>query len=64
MKEQILNLSEELLIRLTGYEPSLMSMLIKNFTFSFFFTFSIFFNFTPHETIFRGDRDPHPHHFG
>ena len=36
MKEQILNLSEKLLIRLTGYEPSLMSMLIKNFTFQFF----------------------------
>ena len=58
MKEQILNLSEKLLIRLTGYEPSLMSMLIKNFT------FSIFLNFTPHETIICGDRDPHPHHFG
>ena len=32
MKEQIMNLSEELLISLTGQEPSIMSMLMKKFT--------------------------------
>ena len=32
MKDQILNLSEELLINCTGQEPSLMPMLMKKFT--------------------------------
>ena len=51
-KEQILNLAEELLISLTGQEPSLMSMLMKKTL------LNIIQNFIPHKTIICDDRDP------
>ena len=55
MKEQILNLSEELPISLTGQEPFLMSMLMKKFTKTLL---NIIQNFIPHKTIICDDRNP------